>query len=71
MSTGSNVAHKDAGFRAGVAPGSFVDLLVRGADRTTGRAFTDSQIASQVPALGLLICCNLINVFLDEWLQKR
>lgn len=36
--------------RSGVAPGSFLDLLMRGSDRTTGRGFTDMEIANQVPA---------------------
>lgn len=38
----------DPGHRKGVAPGSFIDLLVTAADRTTGRAFTDGEIAAQV-----------------------
>ena len=36
--------------RSGVAPGSFLDLLMRASDRTTGRGFTDMEIANQVPA---------------------
>ncbi len=43
-----NVSHTDAGYRKGVAPGSFIDLLVKSADRTSGRTFTDSEIAAQV-----------------------
>ncbi|KAK9827982.1 hypothetical protein WJX81_005128 [Elliptochloris bilobata] len=34
--------------RRGVAPGSFLDLLMRAADRTTGRGFTDLEVANQV-----------------------
>ena len=34
--------------RKGVAPGSFLDLLMRTKDRTTGRGFTDVELASQV-----------------------
>ena len=38
--------------RKGVAPGSFIDLLMRSKDRTTGQGFTDLEIANQVePAL--------------------
>lgn len=43
-----NVAHVDAGYRRGVAPGSFIDLLVQAADRSTGQQLSNSQIASQV-----------------------
>ena len=34
--------------RKGVAPGSFLDLLMRTKDRTTGRGFTDVELAAQV-----------------------
>ena len=34
--------------RRGVAPGSFLDLLMRAKDRTTGRGFTDVELAAQV-----------------------
>ena len=44
----ASVAHVDAGFRRGVAPGSFIDLLVRANDRTTGSKFSDTELASQV-----------------------
>ena len=33
--------------RKGVAPGSFLDLLMRTKDRTTGRGFTDVELAAQ------------------------
>ena len=33
--------------RRGVAPGSFLDLLMRATDRTTDRGFTDTEIANQ------------------------
>lgn len=36
------VAHK------GVAPGSFMDLLLRSTDKTTGKGLTDYEIANQV-----------------------
>jgi hypothetical protein len=31
-----------------VQPGSFIDLLMRAKDKTTGRGFTDMEIANQV-----------------------
>ena len=34
--------------RKGVAPGSFLDLLMRAKDRTTGAGFTDLELANQV-----------------------
>ena len=34
--------------RRGVAPGSFIDLLLRSTDRTTGKGLTDYEIANQV-----------------------
>lgn len=34
--------------RRGVQPGSFIDLLMRAKDKTTGRGFTDMEIANQV-----------------------
>lgn len=34
--------------RKGVAPGSFLDLLMHGKDRTTGEGFTDLALANQV-----------------------
>ena len=36
--------------RRGVAPGSFLDLLMHATDRTTGRGFTDLEIANQARA---------------------
>jgi hypothetical protein len=36
--------------RTGVAPGSFLDLLMSAKDRTTGRAFTDLELANQARA---------------------
>ena len=36
--------------RRGVAPGSFLDLLMRATNRTTGRGFTDTEIANQARA---------------------
>ena len=36
--------------RRGVQPGSFIDLLMRAKDKTTGRGFTDMEIANQVCA---------------------
>ena len=49
-----------AGPRRGVAPGSFLDLLARASDRTTGRGFTDMEIANQARALVLQgrKCCK-------------
>ena len=38
--------------RAGVQPGSFIDLLVTGNDRATGEGFTDSVLAQQVAVPG-------------------
>ena len=40
-------AGKGGDARRGVAPGSFLDLLMRATDRTTGRGFTDLEIANQ------------------------
>ena len=34
--------------RRGVQPGSFIDLLMRAKDKTTGKGFTDMEIANQV-----------------------
>ena len=34
--------------RRGVQPGSFIDLLMRAKDKTTGQGFTDLEIANQV-----------------------
>jgi hypothetical protein len=36
------------GARKGVEPGSFIDLLVKGSDRVTGKGFPDSTIVPQV-----------------------
>jgi len=36
-----------AGPRRGIAPGSFLDLVMRARDRTTGHGFTDLEIANQ------------------------
>lgn len=33
--------------RKGVAPGSFLDLIMSAKDRTTGKAFTDLELANQ------------------------
>ena len=41
---------KEGTARRGVAPGSFLDLLMRATDRTTGRGFTDTEIANQARA---------------------
>ena len=41
---------KEGTARRGVAPGSFLDLLMRATDRTTGRGFTDMEIANQARA---------------------
>ena len=41
--------------RKGVAPGSFLDLLMRAKDRTTGRGFTDLELANQVLCGGELL----------------
>jgi len=40
-----------AGPRRGIAPGSFLDLVMRARDRTTGRGFTDLEIANQARRL--------------------
>ena len=45
---GGPKAGKEGTARRGVAPGSFLDLLMRATDRTTGRGFTDLEIANQV-----------------------
>ena len=37
--------------RKGVAPGSFLDLLMSAKDRTTGKAFTDLELANQAREL--------------------
>ena len=37
--------------RRGVQPGSFIDLLMRAKDKTTGQGFTDLEIANQVASL--------------------
>jgi hypothetical protein len=34
--------------RKGVDPGSFIDLLVKGTDRITGKGFSDVTIVQQV-----------------------
>ncbi len=38
-----------AGPAKGVAPGSFLDLLLRTVDKTTSRGLTDHEIANQAP----------------------
>ena len=44
-----NGEHQDNdGLRKGVAPGSFIDLLIRTNDRATGQAFSDGVLAQQV-----------------------
>ena len=37
-------------------PGSFIDLLMRAKDKTTGQGFTDLEIANQVASLSPLAC---------------
>ena len=49
VANGHGHAVKDADkLRKGVLPGSFIDLLLKGADRRTGEAFSDSVMAQQV-----------------------
>lgn len=52
----SSKSEADSSLRKGVAPGSFVDLLVRANHRGTEQKFTDTEIVSQVccAALALL-----------------
>lgn len=46
---------KEGTARRGVAPGSFLDLLMRATDRTTGRGFTDTEIANQARTRAMLV----------------
>lgn len=34
--------------RRGVLPGSFLDLMMQATDKTTGKSFSDFEIANQV-----------------------
>ncbi|CAL8467004.1 g6540 [Coccomyxa elongata] len=44
---GMGVRENTLQVRKGVAPGSFLDLLMSAKDRTTGKAFTDLELANQ------------------------
>ncbi len=52
---GSGDGTASAAPRRGVLPGSFLDLMTRATDRTTGMGFTDFEIANQV-------CCTCVHV---------
>lgn len=57
--------------RRGVQPGSFIDLLMRAKDKTTGQGFTDLEIANQVAlsAIPLLpsYTCILLPALCRHW----
>ena len=72
-----------AGPAQGVAPGSFLDLLLRTVDKTTSRGLTDHEIANQAPRPYLPLvhanggpwqCCwprRCVSLAQGAWERKR
>lgn len=48
-------------------PGSFIDLLMRAKDKTTGRGFTDMEIANQVIHIANLCFTTLSDASMLPW----